>query len=230
MNNKTIVALLAVALVVSLTGTIMSVSEISKVGGQWMVISGAVTSSATDTGNTTLEILANVGLVVEDNAVDFGSGYVNSTTSFARIDSRGSTPEENWLNETGSLHDISDSMLLNNTGSTVVNLTIQQNSGYEDAEHWLCGDTDSSATCPSDYAKLEVRINEPSGDSCIGGELGGWVTMMNSTDDRGARLLCNDFIPNDGVDSLEIFFRTSIPQEAPTGTLPLVVLYSVEAK
>ncbi|MBT3450739.1 hypothetical protein HN652_03185, partial [archaeon] len=205
-------------------GTIMSVSEISKVGGQWMVISGAVTSSATDTGNTTLEILANVGLNVDDTTIDFLSGYVNSTQAVAILDSSG-TNITDWLNSTGSpFTNFADtSHRLNNTGSTPVNVTVSMDK--DNAEHWLCGQ--SGATCPGDNAMVQVKALDTT-SACIDGEVNTY-TEVADYDSKSTVLLCTNFKPTDGSDTLETLYQLTLPQEAPTGTVTAVFTYTVEA-
>ncbi|MBT3451087.1 hypothetical protein HN652_03730, partial [archaeon] len=206
-------------------GTIMSVSEISKVGGQWMVISGAVTSSATDTGNTTLEILANVGLNVDDAEIDIGSGYVNGTSSTAVVGTSG-VPPLNWLNSTGGLvASVIDTHQLNNTGSSPVNITVSMNT-LADAEEWLCGA--SGATCPGDNAMVEVKMEELDGDSCIGTEQTSWLELANYTT-KSTVLLCSNMKPTDGTDVFDVDFQLTIPQEAPTGSKTATFTYTAEA-
>ncbi|MBT3297665.1 hypothetical protein HN385_01980 [archaeon] len=223
MNNKTIVALLAVALVISLTGTIMSVNEISELGGKWMVISGAVTSSATDTGNTTLEVLANVGLNLDDNAIDLGAGYVDGISSTGIITTDGTVVS--WKNSTGGTPTISDKHTLNNTGSTTVNVTVSMDK--DDSEHWLCGA--SGSTCPGDNAQVDVKMTESAGDSCISGEQTGYVVLANTTSKNTVKL-CDSFKPTDGTDTFDVHFGLTIPQEAPTGTKTAIFTYIAEAQ
>ncbi|MBT3298011.1 hypothetical protein HN385_03740 [archaeon] len=227
MNNKTIVALLAVALVISLTGTVMSVSKFSNIGSNWMILSGAVTSSATDTGNTTLEILANVGLNIEDSTIDIGSGYVNSTATHASVSSYPSSPDFDWLNASElPAGDINDYHLLNNTGSTTVNLTVQQNSGYQNAEQFLCGD---NSTCPSDMAELTVRSSEGNSNSCILGLNSGYEMLLGDQINYGPVVICDQFQPVDGDDEIQVYYKVLIPQEAPTGQKTINLLYTAEA-
>ncbi|MBT3298639.1 hypothetical protein HN385_06940 [archaeon] len=226
MNNKTIVALLAVALVVSLTGTIMSVNEISKVGGQWLVISGAVTSSATDTGNTTLEILANVGLSVDDFSIDLGSGYVNSSVPFATIDT-GETVETQWLNSTNGIHTINDGHTLNNTGSTTVNISVA--ASVSNADEWLCGDA-TGATCPGNNSWVKVYIADSTFDACFGFEKTTAGTFLTHNTVIPSVLLCGNMMPNDGQDQFRVNYVVRIPQEAPTGTKTATFTYTAEAK
>ncbi|MBT3297296.1 hypothetical protein HN385_00045 [archaeon] len=227
MNNKKIVALLGLALIVSLTGTIISVSEISNIRGQWMVIGGAVTSNATSTGNTTLEILSNVGLQVHDSEMDLGSGYVNSSAILGSIDTLAGA--NNWLNSTGQTPVINNvGHTLNNTGSSPVNVTIQVTS-HTNAEHWLCNDAGGSS-CPGDNAFLDVKALEgPESNSCIGaGEQNEWTSLMGYNNQTTV-LLCPVLMPVDSNDELITYYKFGIPQEAPTGTKTVFVQFTAEA-
>ena len=72
-NNRTIVALLAVALVVSVAGTIYSASELGQVSTVFRLM-GAVVDD--DVGNVTLNISEVAGLVVHHRKADFGTGSI----------------------------------------------------------------------------------------------------------------------------------------------------------
>jgi len=74
-SNRTIVALLAVALVVSVAGTMYSVSELGQVSTVFRLM-GAVVDD--DTGNVTLNISEVAGLVVNHKSADFGTGAIEA--------------------------------------------------------------------------------------------------------------------------------------------------------
>ncbi|MBT3298534.1 hypothetical protein HN385_06415, partial [archaeon] len=195
-----------------------------KVGGQWMVISGAVTSSATDTGNTTLEILANVGLAVNDAEIDLGSGYVNSTQAVAILDGS-NTNASHWLNSTDSLLTSDDWHRVNNTGSSPVNLTVSMNT-HADAEEWLCGA--SGATCPGDNAMVQVKQVDFT-SACIGATDQTTYVELADYNSKSTVLLCSSLKPTDGTDTVDVYYQLTVPQEAPTGSKTATFTYTAEA-
>ena len=141
-SNRTIVALLAVALVVSVAGTMYSVSELGALGGSYNIISGAATSSAV--GTTDLFISSVVGIstaTVDSGSADlsFGAGNpidgttcntlnaahfdsLHSQASLAALPSSQAAGVACW--EYGSTH-APDSFVVVNTGNTDVNLSIK---------------------------------------------------------------------------------------------------------
>jgi len=78
-NNKTIVALLAVALVVSVAGTMYSVSELGQVSMVFRSLSGLTTS---ERGNVTLEVSKVISILVHnDNPVLPAGSVLEGATS-----------------------------------------------------------------------------------------------------------------------------------------------------
>lgn len=227
MNNKTIVALLAVALVVSLTGTIMSVSEISKVGGQWMILSGAQITNET-TGNTTLELLANVGIeVVSDTAnMNIGTGYVTIGQDSATINTGTSPSNTYWKNSTGDdAAGVRMVHTINQTGSTAAILTV--NIGSTTAEDFLCGGDGGCAG--TDVAQVKVKVDADTHSTCITGEQTSYALIANATDKVSDVQLCSEFLPAGTGDSeLDIAFELTVPSDAPTGVKSTTFTYTAE--
>ncbi|MBT3298089.1 hypothetical protein HN385_04135 [archaeon] len=229
-NKKNIAALLAVALMVSFSSTLIIIGDVSDLNLSIKdMLTGAVTSQANGTGTAELEILANVGLNVDDAAINLGSGYVNGSNSSAIVDSMNFfNSASTWLNSTGqSVSGLADYHLVNNTGSTPINITVQMNS-HVDAEDWLCGA--SGATCPGDNADVRVRIQN-AGTSCLDIQAGTYEANVFVTNvNKNTVLLCGNMKPIDGQDTFEVYYKVEIPQEAPTGSKEASFLYTAEAQ
>jgi len=220
-SNRTIVALLAVALVVSVAGTMYSVSELGALGGSYTMLSGAAT---TGTGDTAITVQGTVAIVVDDAAVDFGNGYVIPGANSATIDSDGSA-HLNWLNTAGLVYTVDDHHLINNTGTTIVKLDVESSSTH--AENWLCANSD----CPSTTsAQLEVKAKNHETGSCDSG-VGAIKASYSGSPILTATTtnvvdLCEHFNYDDSYDSLEVDFRVTIPGEASNGGHTTTLTYT----
>src|SRR3989344_4645577 len=85
-SNKSIMALLTVALLISITGTIINVYRMGGFQGS-SFLTGAATDSGT--GTSTITIASSTSLDNQVGAIAFGSGYVNGSCSSCVMDSDG---------------------------------------------------------------------------------------------------------------------------------------------
>ena len=100
-SNRTIVALLAVALVVSVAGTMYSVSELGQVSMVFRTVSGLADN---DVGNVTLNLSGTVGLQVIRNQANVGQGFVLSGQDKCVFTTGGNpTPQGFSINLSGAL-------------------------------------------------------------------------------------------------------------------------------
>lgn len=133
-SNKTIVALLAVALVVTVFGTVISVNKLNDLGGVF-----SLTGAAT-TGTAKFNITTDLQINVTDNIINAKNGSVDSGNDYATIDSwANSSTNGDWA-FTGT----DNLMVIENIGNQYVNLTVQSNynsSGY------LCQDQTEGTNC-----------------------------------------------------------------------------------
>ena len=226
-HRRAILILFVLALFISLSSTVIILTKTTTLGQNWLSISGAQITSDTGQGHTSLEILANVGIEVINGSVNLGSGYVDSRFGFAVIDTFNSAGELNWLSGSGDATEVNDYHLIRNTGSSPVTLYVSENSGFSNAEEWLCGD---ASRCPSIVADLKVLAKENEIGSCTG-----WLrdtlfgNLMSYASRSGTVELCSNFNPVDSSDELKVYYKIVIPQEAPTGTKTLDLLYTAEA-
>ena len=132
-SNRTIVALLAVALVITVVGTLVSVSKLNELGGTYTYLTGAATS--TSTGQTNITITSTTSLTLANTNINFGSGRLNGSAKACAIDtnnsvlniwSNGTTSGGNFVNDdrTGcvSFTGPTSGFLLENTGNNNVSV------------------------------------------------------------------------------------------------------------
>ncbi len=227
-SNKTILALLTMALVVMVVGTTISVIKISNLSpsGQDFSLSGAVTQ----TGTADLAISATVSFTINDSTIDFGTGYITPGTAAqggAYIWSDTMTQYDgttwnnggvsNWVNTTdmGDAH-----MIINNTGTVAIVVNVSSTSPT--AEAWYCP-TDSDCGGLNTFSKVEATGIDPDGN-CGGtiNESVGYAYILNDTGNQNVTL-CTSL--STGTNAfMNVTLNLSVPSnvESSIGTLTLV--------
>jgi len=118
-SNKTIMTILAVALIVTVMGTLVSVSKLSSLGTT-QLLSGAATSSAS--GTSYINITSATSITNDISTIDFGQGYVNSSGTNCSMVSDG------HVNDTGAncmgFSNVSSGFLIENTGNVNVSVNM----------------------------------------------------------------------------------------------------------
>ena len=209
-SNKTIVALLAIALVITVVGTVVSVSKLGGLGGKYSVLSGAAT---TGSGTTSVTLAGTAAFVLDDAACNYGSGYVTEGSAQALLDcSVAVTSWVNWTNTTAPT--MPDSMVLNNTGTTPLWVTVNATS-LANAEAWLC----QNSACTSNTAQIDVKAANKEASSCTAnGNLLSTYTPVLTTTSRFGRNICQEMDYNSPSDTIDVYFQAVIPNDAATGT------------
>ena len=209
-SNKTIVALLAIALVITVVGTVVSVSKLGGLGGKYSVLSGAAT---TGSGTTSVTLAGTAAFVLDDAACNYGSGYVTEGSAQALLDcSVAVTSWVNWTNTTAPT--MPDFMLLNNTGTTPLKVNISSGNMLH-AEAWLC----EASSCTSTSAKLEVKAANKETSSCTssGSIQSAYTNLLTSTTNVSTVQLCSEWDYNSPSDTLDVYFQATVPNDAGTG-------------
>jgi hypothetical protein len=215
-SNKTIVALLAIALVVTVVGTIVSVSKLGALGGQYSVLTGAVTG----TGTTSVTLAGNAGITVDDNAVTFGSGYVDPQFVSATLDSSLAIGSwTGWINLTATNI---DSMLVNNTGTNFLRLNISSETTTH-AEDWLC----TGDSCTSNSALLQVKATNFEANACTGsGAIQSAYTNLLQNASKVTVPLCTEMDFQTAADTMNVFFKATVPNDAGTGAHSVTLTFT----
>jgi len=115
LSNKTIFAILALTLVITITGTFVNLGKIYDLG--YLSLTGAATSTAG--GNATITISQSTSITNDFRTIQFGSGFVNSSCTVCNMDSNGGFSPSccGTFNNTNNL-----GFLLENTGN--INLSV----------------------------------------------------------------------------------------------------------
>ncbi|NJL44478.1 MAG: hypothetical protein HC945_04170 [Nitrosarchaeum sp.] len=201
MKNRQIGALVVVAMLLSVTGTMLSVQRLSQLGGlapEPPVVSGFATSN--QTGNVSLTINGSISCTFGTyNIVDFGAGYVQSGQQCV-LTSNGSTgagcvglvsPSENLILENDGNVNVTVSVYSSDDASTFL-------PGDASAQFQIAGINNETGSCANlaQTAFTDVNIAPP-GD-----------TLCSS---RGFK-----FSP-ETADSLAIAVRLNFSQDVQTG-------------
>ncbi|MBS3127393.1 hypothetical protein J4228_04475 [Candidatus Woesearchaeota archaeon] len=77
-SNKSIMVLLVAALVITVVGTVVSVTKLAELTSIYASLAGAATSTATGQANITIQATTSITNRVQN--IDFGSGFADGGT------------------------------------------------------------------------------------------------------------------------------------------------------
>ncbi len=160
-SNRTLAALLVVAIVVSLGGTFVSLGRLGSLKG-----AAGITGMQTyqDTGKVNVTITQDLTIFAVEDNIWFGEGRVNTTAStYADLWSNGTSIF--WVNYTQYLPERADAdadyIIIQNDGNQHVNVSVWTN---QNATEYLCS-----------------GLAGPSFDSCYAAALYKYWTVQNET-------------------------------------------------
>ena len=226
-SNKTLVSLLAVALVITIIGTVTSISNFGGFNFDSMV-TGAVTSG---TGSTGLTTASSASISITDTTASFGSGYVYGANTSANVWSNGTTGNGSngslWVNSSGLAKNPFHTVI--NDGNVDVNVTASVS--IDDAEEFFCGTPGGCTETTSSRVKISALDNEAS--SCDDTESGGAnETFQTIATDTGNAtvLICDDLDYKDSGDTINVYFMAAVPSDSTSGDHNLTVTYTAVSK
>ncbi len=234
--NRTIVGLLAIALVITVVGTVISVTKLSELGGDYPIFSSGDAISGATTGTTNLSIEGTATINVAVNGLDFAGGYYDTTcatgsatinTSITDVTSGALTSNVNytcWINS--STLNATDGHLVINNGSSTINLNMSTNT--TDAEMFYCGTAQGCTGSTAAKVEVTMSVGEDSIDaSCTGGRNTTLVQLLgNDTNSSTSYQLCGVLEASDSNDEIGIDFKLTIPSDATNGDKSLMVTYT----
>jgi len=195
--SKSLAVLIALAIVVSVGGTLITLNSIPA-----PQITGYDTSSQQGTASFTVSALTQI--TVTDSTVDFGTCQLNNSQTLT-YDSNASNGNSLELDDDGTCGGtFPDNMTLENTGNKYVNLTINSNvsaanfidaSSGEGSFYFVGGNAEASA-CNS----------------------GLQTSFTNFTAAATNYTLCLNFSPVNTEDELSIAYRVRLPSDTKGGT------------
>lgn len=207
-SNKTIVALLAVALVVSVAGTLYSVSELNDLGGAYTLLSGAATT--TGTGKAEINVTGTVGITVDDGRVEIVNSFYDTscTTGYGRVDFASQTATC-WNNESDQAYHFptdADNHTIVNSGTLPVNISVMFDG--TDAEDMMCSGND----CPqSSTAEISVKMADDE-SSCTNIPQPVYSTLASDMNSFSVSL-CSKWLAEDNHDQMSVWFNLTIPSD-----------------
>ncbi len=220
LSNKTIFAILVFTLVISLAGTVVNMNRIYDFS--YLGLTGAASTTAVGSSTVTVSQVTSITNDLPGTAIQFGSGFVNSTCTVCNMDSNGTRTAGccGTFNMTNSF-----GFLLENTGN--VNLSLNYTCAISCTAATFIGGTNPAfqirATTNSNSAQSgEVGTLDTSA-SCGGGTTNGLLNLSTYT----AVTAAGDFICGNSttyplgftntLDAIVIDLNVSIPENAPIG-------------
>jgi hypothetical protein len=219
-SNKTIIALLGVALLVTFVGTFFSVTETFDRISSNSLLTGAATDTAS--GTSTVTISSTTSLTSQVATLAFGSGYVNSSATECMMHTSG----KHNLSASGScigFVNLSDGFLLENTGN--VNMSINYTCAGSCTGDDFIGGTSPAFELQTFGVNFDGQTGETgaadSSNSCAGQGFNGPNGTLSPISAGGDWLCGNntnyplDF--TDTQDAIVVHLNVSIPTDAATG-------------
>jgi hypothetical protein len=116
-SNKTVVVLLGVALMVTLVGTFLSVTQLFDRASGPTLLTGAATDSAS--GTSTVTISATTSMTNNEAETSFGSGYANASSTNCMLTTEGTQnlSDGSGHNDCIGFNNTNVGFLLENTGN-----------------------------------------------------------------------------------------------------------------
>ena len=185
-SNKTIVGILVLALVITVGSTAISVSKLQQLGGIYNFITGAPSFTFGEV-NITVQSVTSLSLIgANGTAINFGTGYINSSCNFCQIDSNTLfvSGYSNGSNLSGvqqtqccvSFNLPSSGFLLENTGNT--NLSVGYTCSGNCTFATFIGGTRGRFVGGTGGSGLEFKVT-PNSVASQGGEEGGTDTAAS---------------------------------------------------
>ncbi len=207
-SNKTIAALLVVAMVLSLSGTFFSLNKLN-------MLQKGVTGYATaynDNATATLSLASVTSITYTTNAVDWGTGSVDTSNGFTEcnLTTSGLAAYSGCLNFNAQ----PAPLVLENDGTVNVKVNITAN---ETPSSWIGG------TNPGFY--FVGSDNEAGSCDATTGNLVTTETALSTTEVT----LCANLSYDNANDALNLDLKAQVPYDAPTGSKIVKVTAYAEA-
>jgi len=231
LSNKTIFAILAVTLIITVTGTFVNLSKMYDLG--FLGLTGAAVS--TDQGNATITITQQTSITNNFNDIQFGSGFVNASCTACVMDSNGTRASVgccgtfNMSNSLGFLLENTGNINLSLNYTCAGNCTAAQFIGGTSPAFQIRADTNFNSGQSGEVGALDTSA------SCGGGTTNGLLNLSSYT----AVTAAGDFICGNSTtyplgftnsnDAIVIDLNVSVPDSAPVGTGQKITYFTFNA-
>lgn len=196
LSNKALALLLLVAIVVSTSGTIITLTKMDQTGS----ITGRVVEN--DTATTDITIASNLSIVFVQDAIHFGSGTPNAGACAMGTNNSGPATDAECLGFNATVADAN--LTLENNGNILANVSLNFSAN---ASTFIGG------TSPS----LQYEVTNGEASSCTTIMNGSSFQVVDAIDEQtpaGARV-CRTLDFQEASDLLEIGLWILVPQDAP---------------
>lgn len=194
-SNKTLMWLLILAIVVSLWGTMTSLSKLRTI-----TITGAATNTSSAIAN--LSVSQNIGIIFSVDQAQWGSGYVNqSIASNCSLTNNGSNSAA-----CANFNVVNTPLVIENVGN--VNFTTVYLKSDKDPATFLSGASFSNFT-------WLIAFNESNSCSALYDTT--W-TVVNSSPTGYGSVICDNFNFLDDRDSIKVLLNVSFSYDINPGT------------
>jgi hypothetical protein len=205
-SNRTLAWLVVAAIIVSMTGTLISINSLN--------MTGLVTSNTS--GNASVTISSLTGLTFSIPSLVFGSGAVNDTTSGYNCTMYiNFTTSPNIVKSIGcdgfNSTNLGGPLTLENTGNTIINVTLNFSAN---ATNFIGG---GGGLNPMPQFMFSVAQNET--NSCTTPFYPSWTNVVENTN----VVICNGMDYGANSDSLAIGVLVVIPSNVPQGTKTVTI-------
>lgn len=205
-SNKTLAWLVVAAIVVSMTGTILSINSLS--------MTGMVTSNTS--GNASVTISSLTGLTFAVPSLVFGSGSVNDTTSGYNCTMYINNVSNPNIVKSIGCDGFNDTnfggpLTLENTGNTILNVTLNFSAN---ATNFIGG---GGGANPYPQFKFSVANNETGACTTLHNTT--WTDVIENVDNA----ICEGLDYGSSTDSLSIGIFVVIPSNTPQGTKTVTI-------
>lgn len=202
-TNRTIAALLFVAMAVTVFSTAVTLNKLNVVQG------GDLTGFAISPNATaTLNVSATTSIKFVNAVIDWSNGTVNTSGGNLQcnLTTNGwSTP--GYTGCVGFITPLPGDFQLENDGNQNASITVEITTA---SDTWIGGNAALSETY--------VEIKDAETGSCVGGGAAflnsGAETVITTVGDQVA---CSNFAYEDGADTINISLKVSLPSDAPVG-------------
>lgn len=155
-NNRTLAALLVVAIVVSLGGTFISLNKLGSSNGGVLTLTAFGT---VENGTINVSVTRELSITLTDASIDLGTGQPNAGVASFSCDSATGTAT-NWTVSSGCT---ADYMQVNNSGTVVANVSMKNDKNNTE---FIC-DQDATGTCDTEGVGQVYQFKVPTNTGCI---------------------------------------------------------------
>jgi hypothetical protein len=211
-SNKTLAVFLVITIAISLIGTLVAMDKLTNL--EQFAVTGLATGNETDTGTATLQINSTARLIFSDDAVDWVTGYVNTSGGNVMCNLTTDNYNDGTAYCVGFATE-ANGLTLRNDGNSIFTTV------------WLNASASAATLISGSNPSIKLMLTEELTATCLGSLQMSAMTEINATHlAYPGEVICNTPGLNysETADDIYIDINVSIPYDSLTGskTLSLV--------